>query len=291
MRKPFRHLALPLALSLLAGTTSALAEPKVGDGTLIATVNGQPYTLDLFRVFYAERVQQTGAQDSPELQEQAFNEFLNLVVAAQSGKERKLEDNTNVQTALELQRMMVLSGAALQQIAGEAEITEDELKKAYEQFVEQAKRTEYRARHILVEDKDKALDLIKKLDKSKGKDFEKLAKEHSIANADKSGDLGWFDARGMVKPFADAVAALEPGKYTAQPVQTQFGWHIIKLEETRPAEAPPFEEAKPALENALRQQKVLEALNKMRVDAKVELNDEVVRLKEAEAGAEGDKKD
>lgn len=288
---PARSLALLLGLCLTPLLpTLALAEgppPVPGDGTLIATVNGQPYTLDVFRAFYAERlqqVQQAGGQDSPQLQELTFNEFLNLVVASQEGERRELESNPEVQGALEMQRLLVLSSAALQQIANEYEPSEADLRAAYDQFVAQAQRNEYKARHILVEDRDKALDLIKKLDKAKGKGFEKLAKEHSIANADQGGDLGWIDPRNMVPPLATAISELEPGQYTQQPVQTQFGWHVVLLEETRAAEPPAFEEAAAALETALRRQAVAEQLNQMRIDATVDLNEDIVRIRPEDMG-------
>jgi peptidyl-prolyl cis-trans isomerase C len=268
-------------LVLAAPVTAQEGQAQPGDGTLLATVNGKEYPLDVFRAFFSERVQQTGGQNTPELQQQAFNEFLNLVVASQEADKRNLGDLPEVQSALEMQRMMVMSAAALQQIAAESDPTEDELKAAYEDFVEQAKRTEYKARHILVDEKAQAEDLIKKLDKSKGKDFEKLARENSLGpTAEKGGDLGWFDARRMVKPFSDAVATMEPGNYTEQPVQTQFGWHVILLEDTRPAEPPSFDEAKPQLEAALRRQKVAEKLNELRAAADVDLNEDVVKVRE-----------
>jgi peptidyl-prolyl cis-trans isomerase C len=275
-----------LALSLMFTTIVAALpvsaqDAATTDETVIATVNGQPYALNLFRVFYTQRLQETGQQNTPAFQEQAFNEFLSTIVASQEGEKRKLADDANVQTALQLQRMMILSNAALQTIANEIDVSDEELKEAYEKFTEQAKRTEYKARHILVDDQAKAEELIKQLDKSKGKDFEKLAKENSLGpTAEKGGDLGWFDARQMVKPFSDAVSALEPGSWTEQPVQTQFGWHVILLEETRTAEPPTFEEAKANLEAAVKRQKVAEALAELRNKADLELNTDVVKMKE-----------
>jgi peptidyl-prolyl cis-trans isomerase C len=178
---------------------------------------------------------------------------------------------------------MVLSSAALQAIAAETEVTDEELAQAYEQFKEQAKRTEYKARHILVDDQKKAQELAKQVTKKKGKNFEELAKENSLGpTADKGGDLGWFDARQMVKPFADALAKLEPGQWTEEPIQTQFGWHVILLEETRDAEPPSLEEARPNLEAAVKRQKVATKLGEMRDQAMVDLNEEVVKLKEEE---------
>ncbi len=256
-------------------------EAQARDNTLIATVNAQPYELDLFRAYYGELLQQRGGENNAQLQERAFNEFMNLIVASQEGEKRGLADNNEVQTALALQRMMVLSAAALQSIGTEFDPPESELRQAYDQLVDQSQRTEYKARHILLDDRDKAQALIEQLDAAGGEGFAELAEEHSLGpTAEKGGDLGWFDARRMVKPFADAVAEMEPGAYSPQPVQTQFGWHVILLEETRAAEPPSFEQAKPQLKTALQQQKVAEALGQLRNDAEVELNEDVVKLRE-----------
>jgi len=283
---------LPLSLSVLltaliaAAPGSLLAQdeaatPTATADTNIASVNGKDYSLDLFRVFFTQRLQETNGQNSPAFQEQAFNEFLSLVVAAQEGEKRDLATNADVQTAIKLQRLMILSNAALQSIANDSPPTDDELKQAYEKFKEQAQRKEYKARHILVDEKAKAEELIKQLDDSKGEGFDELAKENSLGpTAEKGGDLGWFDARQMVKPFSDALSTLEPGSYTKQPVQTQFGWHVIMLEETRTAEPPTFEEAKPTLEAAVTRQKVADALNELREKAEVDLNQDVVKLKQ-----------
>ncbi|MGD2020220.1 MAG: peptidyl-prolyl cis-trans isomerase [Thiohalocapsa sp.] len=279
-------LATAFASALFSAPVLA-QDDAADDDTLIATINGEPYKLNLFRVFYAQRLQQARGENTPELQERAFNEFMNLVVAAQEAEKRELAERTDVQTSLDLQRMMVLSQAALQSIAAETEVTEDELKEVYEQFKEQAKRTEYKARHILVDDQEKAKALAKQVGKKKAKNFEELAKENSLGpTADKGGDLGWFDARQMVKPFADAVATLKPGEWTEEPVQTQFGWHVILLEETRDAEPPSLEDAKPNLEAAIRRDKVAARLAEMRNQAMVELNEDVVKLKD-DADEEG----
>ncbi|MCF7978765.1 MAG: peptidylprolyl isomerase [Chromatiaceae bacterium] len=275
-----------ITASLLAAVISAPAcaqeAQETSNETLIATVNGQPYRLDLFRAYYGEILAQRNGQDSPQLQEQAFNEFMNMVVASQEGEKRDVTNNAEVQAALALQRMMVLSAAALQSIGAETNPSEAELKQAYDELVAQSQRTEYKARHILLDDKDKAQALIEQLDAANGEGFATLAEENSLGpTAEKGGDLGWFDSRRMVKPFADAVAEMEPGSYSKQPVQTQFGWHIILLEETRAAEPPSFEQAKPQLEALLRQRKVAEALTELRNNADVQLNEEVVTVKEA----------
>lgn len=291
------RLALALAAILSSGLCLAEdakpAAPETGTDVVIATVNGTAYPLDVFRMFFAERVQQTQAaqQDQPAFQQQAFNEFMGLIVAAQEAEKRKLLDNTEVQAAIELQRMKVLSNAALAAMAKDIEITDDELKAAYEQVKANA-RTEYKARHILVKDEAEAKKLINELDDKA--DFAELAKKHSLGPTGKNGgDLDWFDSTQMVKPFADAVAAMKPGTHSAEPVQSQFGWHVIELEEVRKQEPPSFDEAKPQLTALVQRQKLAEELNEMRNKAMVELNEDIVRVQktdEAEAEATDEKK-
>ena len=285
---------IPLLLCALLAAGAAAAEDAKdaeaqpqGEDVLIATVNGTPYGLDLFRLFFLERLQQSQGQNSPELQEQAFNDFMSLVVASQEAARRNLEQDHDVGVAIELQRMKILSNAALASMAEEIEPTEDELKKAYEEVKENASQTEYKARHILVKDEEEAKNMIEKLDG--GADFGDLAREHSLGPTGKNGgELEWFDANQMVAPVSEAVAAMEKGTYTKTPVQTQFGWHVIELQDSRKAEPPSFEDAKQQLTALLKRQKLSATLAEMRDGAMVELNEEVVKIKATdEAAAEG----
>ncbi|WP_296695844.1 peptidylprolyl isomerase [Thiocapsa sp. UBA6158] len=285
---------IPLLLCALLAAGAAAAEDAKdaeaqpqGEDVLIATVNGTPYGLDLFRLFFLERLQQSQGQNSPELQEQAFNDFMSLVVASQEAARRNLEQDPDVGVAIELQRMKILSNAVLASMAEEIEPTEDELKKAYEEVKENASQTEYKARHILVKDEEEAKNMIEKLDG--GADFGDLAREHSLGPTGKNGgELEWFDANQMVAPFSEAVAAMEKGTYTKTPVQTQFGWHVIELQDSRKAEPPSFEDAKQQLTALLKRQKLSATLAEMRDGAMVELNEEVVKIKATdEAAAEG----
>ncbi|MFB1489580.1 MULTISPECIES: peptidylprolyl isomerase [unclassified Thiocapsa] len=289
---------IPLLLCALLAAGAAVAEDAKdveaqpqGDDILIATVNDTPYGLDLFRLFFLERLQQSQGQNSPELQEQAFNDFMSLVVASQEAARRHLENDPDVGVAIELQRMKILSNAALASMAEEIEPTEDELKKAYEEVKENASQTEYKARHILVKDEEEAKKMIEELDG--GADFGDLAREHSLGPTGKNGgDLEWFDANQMVAPFSEAVAAMEVGSYTKTPVQTQFGWHVIELQDSRKAEPPSFEDAKQQLTALLKRQQLSAKLAEMRDGAMVELNEEVVKLKPTdEAAAEESKGD
>jgi peptidyl-prolyl cis-trans isomerase C len=281
----------PLILCALMAAGTVLAEdakePEIGEDVIIATVNGTPYDLDLFRLFFLERLQQNQGENSPALQEQAFNEFMSLVVASQEATRRKLEEDPEVAVAIDLQRMKILSNAALAAMAEEIEPTEEELKKAYEDVKKNATRTEYKARHILVKDEDEAKKVIEELEG--GADFGDLAREHSLGPTGKNGgELDWFDANQMVAPFSEAVAGMEVGSFTKAPVQTQFGWHVIELQDSRKAEPPSFEDAEPQLALLIKRRKVAEKLAEMRDGAMVELNEDVVKLKPTdEAPTEG----
>jgi peptidyl-prolyl cis-trans isomerase C len=128
---------------------------------------------------------------------------------------------------------------------------------------------EYHARHILVDDKASAEAITKEL--QGGADFAKLAEQKSKDPSGKSGgDLGWFTLDTMVKPFGDAVAALQPGQLTAAPVQTQFGWHVIKLEESRAPSAPAFDDVKDRVRAIVQRKKLQSYLDELRKGAKIE---------------------
>ena len=130
-------------------------------------------------------------------------------------------------------------------------------------------KNEYHARHILVANQDQADEIIKKL--KGGAKFEDLAKSQSIdGSKTNGGDLGWFTLARMVKPFGDAVKGLKKGEYTQQPVQTQFGWHVIKLEDTRDVTPPPFDQVKAQLTNAVIRKKLQTYVDQLKKDAKIE---------------------
>lgn len=284
IKKPIAALLAVLLTTGIAQAEETTPETVPAGDVNIATVNGTPYSLELFRMFYMERMQETQQQNDQAFQQQAFNEFMSLVVASQEAERRKLQDDPGITTALELQRLKVLSNAAVAAMSRDIEVSDEELKNAYEQVKKQAERTEYKARHILVKDEAEAKKLIKELDKKA--DFAELAKKHSLGpTAKNGGELEWFDQSQMVEPFANAVAAMKPGNYSKEPVQTQFGWHVIKLEETRMAEPPAFEDIKPQLTAMVQRQKIGEQLIAMRDKAMVELNEDIVKVKPNEEAA------
>ncbi len=154
-------------------------------------------------------------------------------------------------------------------IAGSAWFALDPAFRTAPKSVAEMPKAEYHARHILVDDEAKAKDLIAQIDK--GASFEKLAKENSSdGSAAEGGDLGWFSTGQMVKPFSDAVQQLEVGKYTATPVKSEFGWHVIKLEETRPTTPPPYDAVKAQLGPLVKQKQFEAHLKELVGKAKVE---------------------
>ena len=184
-----------------------------------------------FEAFVTAATRKTEAELTPDELRQAFDQYLTMQIAADAGEKAGLDRKAEVAAQLRVLRMNVLSEAAMRTYLDEHPVVDADLSAEYDAQVA-AVPLEYSARHILVDDETTAKALIVKL--TEGADFAKLAKEKSKdPSAANGGDLGWFAPQTMVKPFADAVAALEKGKYTTAPVQTQFGWHVILLEDTR----------------------------------------------------------
>ena len=261
----------------------AAATPPSGD-TTIATVNGQELPLDLFRRFYAERLRQSNTQNTPQFQNQAFNEFVNIVVTAQDAEKTGLEKEKSFETALDLQRLQLLSSFAIRNAAATFEPSEEELQKAYDERFAKGNGIDYKARHILVKTEDEGKKLIEEL--KGGADFVELAKSKSLGPTGKDGgELGWFGAGQMVQPFTDATAALKPGEHSSEPVQTQFGWHVILLEETRESKPPALDEVKGQLTAALQRNALGAYVAELREKADLDLNPDLIKATESDESA------
>ena len=272
-----------LASGGLAAQETAPAPDVVSTpDTTIATINDQAFSLGLFRLFYAERLRQANAENTPAFQNQAFNEFVNIVVTAQNGIEKGLDKGPNVQNAMELQRLQLVSRIALQDAARTLTPSDEALQKAYDERYGNEKRKEYRARHILVKTEDEAKKLIEEL--GGGADFVELAKANSLGPTGKNGgDLGWFDSKQMVKPFTEAVEEMKPGAYSEAPVQTQFGWHVILLEEAREADPPTLESVKKELSAGLQRETLASYVTELREGAKLDLNSDLIKANSTDA--------
>jgi len=199
------------------------------------------------------------------------------LLAAQAVKDG-LDSDPDVLARLHVARVRLLADAAETKFLKGKEPTDAELHAEYDEQVGKLDKVEYHARHILIADKDdkgasnKPLgeQIIKKL--KAGAKFDDLAKQYSIDTGTKAkgGDLGWFGAGRMVKPFSDAVAGLKKGEITPEPVETQFGWHIIELEDTRDATPPPFDNVKEQLKKIVLQKQFQAYLDGLKKQATIE---------------------
>ncbi len=253
-----------------ATTPSAAARDT---SAVVATVNGAPITeavLDLYEEQMKSR-RPGGNMDRATVLE----EVINLELASQSGAKAGLADNARTQLQIDQQRRAVIASAAIQKFLQDNPISDEDLQQLYDQQV--PKGSEYKARHILVEDEAKAKELITELDG--GADFSELAKKHSTGPSGKSGgELGWFSPKQMVAPFSEAVAKLEKGTYTKEPVKTQFGWHVIILDDSRETTPPALEQVKPQLQAFMQKQRVQQYISGLRQGAQID-----VKLEEAAA--------
>ena len=192
-----------------------------------------------------------------------------MTLAAQAAEKDGLAESADVKSRLDLLHMQILAEAASEKYVKSHPVSDDEVKAAYDSEVANMPK-EYKARHILVEKKEAADAIIKEL--QAGGDFAKIAKAQSKdpGSAAKGGDLGWFSAQTMVKPFGDALAKLEKGKTTTEPVQTEYGFHVIQLEDVRAPNAPAFEEVKEQVKMFAQRKKLQAYLDDLRKTAKIQ---------------------
>lgn len=255
-----------LAASLLAlSACNAQPAAKNGNEAVAATVNGTPIKQAVIDAFMQQRAAQ-GAPDTPEMRKAVLEELISREVVKQAAVKEGLDKRPDVQMQLELAKQNILLNAYVQDYIKKHPITEDMLKAEYDKVKAQIGDKQYHARHILVADKKEAEAIIAQL--NKGAKFEKLAQQKSRdSSAQNGGDLGWNVPAAYVKPFADALVGLKKGEYTKTPVQTQFGWHVIKLEDVK--DAPKFEEIKPQLTQRLQQQQLQQMANELRAKAEI----------------------
>lgn len=261
-------LALIAPLLLLVACGKAGAPDAAEPAERVATVNGKAVSKSEFDLYVANIERQSGREMPADQKGQLLDQFISMRLAAEAAEKTGVAKDQKVADQLSLARMNVIVDAALQKYLEANPVTDAELKPEYDAQVAAMPR-EYHARHILVEDKATA-DAITK-DLKGGADFAKLAETKSKDSSGKSGgDLGWFTLDSMVKPFAEAVSTLQPGQLTDAPVQSQFGWHVIKLEESRASAPPPFEEVKDRVKVLVQRKKLQTYLEDLRKNAKIE---------------------
>jgi peptidyl-prolyl cis-trans isomerase C len=260
------HKISSLAALLLAG--AIVSAPALAQSKAFATVNGQAIPQSVYDAFMSEQKAQ-GAQDSPELQNAVREELIRRQLLAQEAKKQGLDKKGTVPGQVDLAKQSVLIRAYLMDYSRAHPITEDRLKAEYETIKANIGSTEYKARHILVDSEDSAKAIIAKLDK--GEKFADLAKQSKDPGSkDNGGELGWNSPAAYVKPFGEALTLLKKGEYTRSPVKTDFGYHVIELEDSRAANPPSYEQVKPQLQQRAGQQQIEQLVKELRAKAKVD---------------------
>ena len=259
----------PLRLGLCAASLLGLALPLAPAAAQdrVATVNG--VAIPKSRIDLILKAQgQRGTPDSPQLRGDIRERLILREVVAQEAARKGISKSGEVQAQLDLARQEVLWNAYVADFIRANPVADAQLKAEYDK--QKAGAREYKARHILVEKKEEAEVVI--ADLKKGRKFEDLAKQSKDQGSkDRGGDLDWNAPSSYVPQFADALVRLEKGKYSEVPIQTQFGWHVILVEDIRPAtKFPSYDEAKPRLTEWLQQQAFTKNVNDLRAKAKIE---------------------
>ena len=255
-----------LAALLVAGAIVSAPAFAQNKGAF-ATVNGQAIPQSVYDAFVAEQKAQ-GAPDNAELQNAVKEELVRREILAQEAKKKGLDKKANIQGQIELAKQAVLIRAFLTDYVQAHPISDAQLKAEYELIKNNLGSTEYKSRHVLVEKEDDAKAIIAKLDK--GEKFSELAKQSKDPGSkDKGGELGWSSPNAYVKPFAEALGKLKKGEYTKTPVKSDFGYHVIQLDDSRPLNPPAFDQVKPQLQQRANQQQVENLVKELRAKAKV----------------------
>ena len=264
-------LASATAVLALAACDAAKDAGQSAKSPTVATVNGKAITQRTIDMIAAQGAG-SGRPDTPESRKTIIDQMALQMVVAEEAVKKGLDKTPEVAEQLEAIRQSVLANAYVQDFIKTNTVTDDMLKAEYERIKSSVSGTEYKARHILVDKEADAKDIIARL-KSEPAAFEKLAMQKSKDPGSKvrGGDLGWFDVRGMVPEFGAAVSKLQKGKITEEPVKTQFGYHVIRLDDSRPVEAPPLDAVKPQLTQQLQQQNVKKQLDALKAGAKIEM--------------------
>jgi peptidyl-prolyl cis-trans isomerase C len=258
--------AQPPAKQAQPGGPAAQPGP-VASGRAVS-VNGR--TIPKSRVDAVVRQQSArGVPDSEQLRQAVVDRLINFELVVQEADRRGLTKNAEVQAQLDIARQQVIFEAYMQDHFKARPINDGAMRAEYNRIKAQRGDQEYKARHVLVETEAEAKEIIAQL--GKGAKFEELAKaSKDPGSKDRGGDLNWNPPTNFVKPFAEAMMKLEKGKYTDQPVRSQFGWHVIQLDDVRPVQFPSFEQVKPQLQNMIQEQEVQKVFAELRAKAKIE---------------------
>lgn len=265
MKKPvLRSVAVATVIGALS--LGALAQN-------VAIVNGKPIPKSRMTAL-EQQLARSGRPVTPDMQNQLRDELIAREIFMQEASKRGLDATPEFKDQLELARQSILIRELFNDVQKKNPVTDAELKEEYAKFVAANSGKEYRARHILVDSEDEAKKLIAQI--KGGTKFEDVAKKASKdpGSGANGGDLDWASPNNFVPEFSDAMVKLSKGQMTDTPVKSQFGWHIIRLDDVRDAKLPTFEELtdpqKAQLRNQLAQQKLSKFQDELRAKAKVQ---------------------
>jgi peptidyl-prolyl cis-trans isomerase C len=255
--------------TLVLAAALALSAPLAATAQNIAIVNGKPVPKARVDTLLVQATR-SGQADSPELQQRAKDEVVMREIFTQEAEKRGLGATPDYRAQMDLLRQSILIRELFEDYRKKNPVTDEEAKAEYDKFKSQAAGTEYHARHILVEKEDDAKALIAQI--KAGAKFEDVAKKNSKdpGSGENGGDLDFAKPDNYVPEFSAAMTKLKKGEMTETPVKTQFGWHIIRLDDTREAQFPAFDEVKPQIKQRLEQAKLQKYQEDLRAKAKTD---------------------
>jgi peptidyl-prolyl cis-trans isomerase C len=259
----FTHTLIALAILSMA--------PAAYAADTLATVNGKAIKQSIYD-YIAKDATARGQKVDGQVKQAITNKLIDSELVYQEAQKLGLDKQADYLAREELSRRELLTSMYLQDFVKKNPISESETKSAYEEYKKAYGDKEYSARHILVKTEGEAKDIIAQL--GKGSDFAKIAKEKSLdpGSKEKGGDLGWFSPASMVKPFSDVAINLQKGSVSSNPVQTQFGWHVIKLIDSRAAQPLPYDKVKDGIQKNLQQRNLEKMMAELRTKAKIDIS-------------------
>jgi peptidyl-prolyl cis-trans isomerase C len=254
-------LLMTASLAALIAACAPSAPPDVTDAALgpgqVATVNGQRIPESIFRVYTPAALRKDADDLTAEERKAVIDDIAGIMLMAQEAEQEGLLNERTIAAQLELARLQIVARAMATRYLEQNPVSDAELQALYDENLPRLANREFKARHILLETQEEAESVIQQL--QQGKSFVDLAEERASGpTGPNGGDLGWFTANSMAQPVVEAVAAMQVGAYSAQPVKTDYGYHVIFLEDTRSQEAPTLDSMRQELTNAVQAKKLQE---------------------------------
>lgn len=261
--------AMALASCTGAGMGNRAAElPAVSPANAAVVVNGQAVSKASLQMLVAEVGRRKGEQQPPK--EKVLDELIAHELLKQEAERQELTKDPVNAARVENAQRLAMSQLAIESYLKKLTVDDAELKQVYDERIKDMKQLEVRARHILLDSREAAAEAIASL--KKGAKFEDLARKISKdpGSKERGGDLGWFNPKQMVPEFAELVGHMKNGEIAPEPLKTQFGWHVVRREESREQTAPPFEEVKEQIRQVVKSDKLQQHIEELKKTAKIE---------------------